>query len=152
MFSGVDEIAEVTTFSLELLYLDQDKSESQSDRMCNFVMANYLEGGIKAIGTNQSNSPPALLDPREVTNESGNISYFKVYNRDIVELVKGIVSSFTILYGLYGTVSGNSIRLMLPIPTQQTGLMLEVLNKLKQDNPELNVKLLEVSRFSENKF
>ena len=152
MFSGVDEIAEVTTFSLELLYLDEDVAEFQNDTMCHFVMANFLEGGIKAIGTTQNNSPPALLGPREVINETGNISYFKVYNKDIIQLVKGIVSSFIILYGLYGTVSGNCIRLMLPIPTQQTGLLLEVLNKLKQDSPELNLKLLEVSRFSENKF
>lgn len=149
IFNGVEEIGDLATVSIEIF--KDGASKNGIDGHFPFVMANFMNGGVKTLGKHIGRSPPQILEAKDVASIRGDIVSFKSKNIHITELVKLVASNFIVLYGMYGIANGETMKLMLPIPRQQTNILLKVLNTLIVDHPGWNIKLAELSEFGDLK-
>ncbi len=149
IFNGIEEIGEVATVSVDISR--EGGSGGGFDGYFPFVMANFLNGGVKTLGKGMGKTPPDILGPSDVSRVRGDIISFKSKNDHITELVKLVASNFIVLYGMYGVANGDSLRLMMPIPKQQTSILLKVLHTLINQRPGWNIKLSELSQFGEKR-
>lgn len=148
IFDGVDEIREVATVCIDITKTEGGNDGGGYASLFPFVMANFLNGGVKTLGKNVSKIPPVILEAEKISNVGGAVISFKSRNCHITELVKLIASNYIVLYGIYGIANSDSMRLMTPLPKQQTNIFLKVLNFLITEFPGWNIKLAELSEFS----
>ncbi len=150
IFNGVEEIGDVSTVTLEIYPQSKTSIEKMGNDATFFIMANFLDEGVKTISWKNGRGIPDILCPDGIANINGKAVSFKTKNRHVTELVKLIASNFIILYGLYGVAEDEYLKIMLPIPKQQTSTLLKVLNELIADQQEWNVKLCEISEFEKS--
>lgn len=147
IFNGIEEIEEVSTVTVEIYPADLERGIKPRGAESFFVMANYLNGGVKTVGIKKDGSAPNILDPFSLSEIYGNVVSFKSRNKHVMELVKRIASNFIILYGIYGAASDDYLRIMLPLPRQQKSALIKVLNDIMGNHPDWNIKISEVSDF-----
>lgn len=150
IFNGVDEIEEVSTVTVEIYPSNTKSSTKLRSVESFFVMANYLNGGVKTVGITKDGYAPGILEPYDLSEVNGNIVSFKSKNKHVNELVKKIASNFIILYGIYGAASTDYLRIMLPLPRQQKSILIKVLNGVMNGHPDWNIKISEVSDFAQH--
>lgn len=109
-----------------------------------FIMANFVEGGVKTIGRTKSGSVPQILLPEEVSNPAENVYTFKTNNKFVLSLMRQIAYQYALIFGFYGTISKDSASLTAAIPKEQVQFFLKILASVSEENGDCTPLVTEI--------
>lgn len=145
--SGQDE--KVMAVTVEVTGNGQNTSKETRETGTTFIMGNILENGVKSICNKDGGRPPAVLLPEEIEEISDSMFRFSSKNSFVVNLVEFLAEENVVVYGYYGTASGNSFTLSINIPSQQRAALFRTLGRLNEMEGQWKVVLKEVICFKD---
>ena len=112
------------------------------------ILSDFLdERGIKGMALAGDHPVPEILETSDVSEFSGKVTAFWAKNEVITQLVSRLATDFIVLYGLYGIAYPDAIRLVIPVPVQQTSALMRLLKGIMTDFTKWDLKLLEVTDY-----
>ena len=113
-----------------------------------FLLADFLdERGVKGMAISGKGEMPEVLECSESSAFSSELTSFWSRNEVLTNLVGRLASSFIVLYGTYGCANENSLKLVVPVPVQQTTALIKLMKELMAEFTRWDLKLLEVTDY-----
>ena len=138
----------VTNVTLQIAREGTIPDGNDPSRDVPFILANFLDDrGTKGIAISNGKSLPQLLKGHEESSFADHITSFWSTNEVLTYLVSGLASSNIVIYGLYGLADQDSIRLVIPVPVQQTTALLRLIKDAMTDFTKWDLKLLEITDY-----
>ncbi len=114
-----------------------------------YVLANFVEGGVKTVGYSKEGIIPELLAADEVSSPAENIYTFKTNNRFILSLMKEVANQFVVVFGFYGALSDQCATLTAAIPRKQVKMFLRILSSISEETQECSPIVTEIISLNE---
>ncbi len=113
-----------------------------------FILANFLdERGTKGIALSNGKALSQLLQSHEESSIAEHITSFWSTNEVLTYLVSRLASNYIVIYGMYGLAGNDSIKLVIPVPVQQTTALMMLLKDAMADFTKWDLKLLEITDY-----
>ena len=113
-----------------------------------FILGNFLDQrGVKGIAISDGKSLPEFLQGHEEFPLSDQITAFWSRHEILTYLVSRLAANYIVVYGLYGIADEDSIRLVIPVPVQQTTTLMRLIKEAMTDFTKWEIKLLEITDY-----
>ncbi len=109
-----------------------------------FTLANFVEGGVKAIALSKYSNVPDILASVEVSSPTENVFTFKSNNEFILSLVRALANQYVVILGYYGTINQENATLTVAMPREQIQIFMRTLAEVANEAHECNPIITEV--------
>ncbi len=140
--ASLDDVSAVTLGFGKEAGLDGDSVQ----KGINFVMASFIDQGIKTICKVSENKLPQFFKATDVQSIKDDVVFCKTSNELLIALISELMSNFIVIYGIYGVASDNSANVVFTLPTQQTTAFLRAMQSISSDDGSSEISILEVEQ------
>lgn len=130
--------------TVEFARSGSNESMGGEDQEFFFVLANFVEEGVKAISLSSNGKIPELLKPGRVANPGGNVYTFRSNNAFILSLVRAIANQYVVVFGSFGTITSRKTTLTVALPSEQVQAFIRVLAGVKEEVRECDPVVTEI--------
>ncbi len=109
-----------------------------------FTLANFVEGGVKAVALSKYSNVPEILASVEVSSPTENVFTFKSNNEFILSLVRALANQYVVILGYYGTINRENATLTVAMPREQIQIFMRTLAEVANEAHECNPIITEV--------
>lgn len=142
LIPGLEE--DLLFVTLEFGYEDSPLPTGKDEGEFFFTLANFVEGGVKAIARTRTGVIPEIMAPDEISTPAENVYAFKSNNRFILSLFRAIANQYVVIFGSYGSISPGKATLTVAMPKQQVQTFMRILANVADEVNDCTPNITEV--------